>query len=532
MKTTEKCLKSTFSEKAMVTSPHTGASEAGLEILRRGGTAIEASIAIAAKLSVTYPHFNGLGGDAFLLMSTADGEVMSISGIGQAFENLPDFSEGMVTRGIDSAITTACTVDAWGKAYLYSKHHWGGTIPWKELFASAIETAKEGYKVSKSQEFWYHFRRNEMQDWQGFQNIFSKQGECYKEGDLFKQDGLARTLSAIANHGHREFYEGSLAKEIVSSLQKMGSSIQLSDLKRTYARLETPLKIPYRDGELYSLQPPTQGVTTLQIMGILNCLDLKKIAPLNTPNFYHYIIEAIKLAFLDRNELIADPEFCEKKMLSILEETYLKKQAKNISHQVARPWNENFQQGDTAYIGVTDTYGNCVSMLQTIYYDWGSGVVAGDTGILWHNRGSSFSKEPLHHNSIQPYKRPFHTLNPGIFLKNQKPFLLFGTQGADGQPQTLATLLVRLIDFDLPPYLALKQPRFLLGKTFSSQAETLKIEEDATESTIKMLSLMGHKIEIINAQSQLAGHAGVIKITEKGILAAHDSRSDGVALGL
>lgn len=532
MKTIKKCLKSTFSKEAMVTSPHTAASEAGLEILRRGGTAIEASIAIAAKLSVTYPHFNGLGGDAFLIMSTPNGDVMSISGIGQAFEKLPDFSEGIATRGINSAITTACTVDAWGKAYLYSKQKWGGTIPWKDLFTPAIKVAQEGYKVSNSQEFWYDFRKNEMQNWQGFHKTFSNKGKCYKEGDLLKQNELANTLTAIANYGHREFYEGKLAEKIVHSLQKMGSFIQLSDLKRTHARLELPLKISYRDGELYSLQPPTQGITTLQIMGILNCLDLKKIAPLNTPDFYHYIIEAIKLAFLDRNKLIADPEFCEKNMLNILENIYLADQAQSILPKTARMWNEKFQQGDTAYIGVVDTYGNCVSMLQTIYYDWGSGVVVDDTGILWHNRGSSFSNELLHHNSIQPYKRPFHTLNPGIFLKNKKPFLLFGTQGADGQPQTLATLLVRLIDFNLSPYSALQQPRFLLGKTFSSQEETLKIEEDATQETIKALSSMGHKIEIISAQSQLAGHAGVIKITEEGILAAHDSRSDGIALGL
>lgn len=515
-----------------VTSPHTEASEAGLAILRQGGNAVEASIAIAAKLSVTYPHFNGLGGDAFMLLSNAKGEVISLSGIGQAFEKLPNFGASIPTRGINSAITTAATVDTWGKAYEYACEKWGQKISWKDLFTPAIETAELGFSVSKSQQFWYEFRQHEMESWSGFKSIFSKNNQLYQEGMLFKQPQLAKTLKLIAQHGHREFYEGKLAKEIVIGLQRHGSTIQLSDLEKTHARLEEPLKVAYRDGELYSLRPPTQGITTLEIMGILNCFDLTKLVKEGSADFYHYIIEAIKYAFLDRNRLIADPDFSHKDMFQILQNDYLKKQANKINSKKALAWDKNFQHGDTAYIGVTDQYGNCVSMLQTIYYDWGSGVVAGDTGILWHNRGASFQTEPAHHNVIMPFKRPFHTLNPGMYLQNNKPTLLFGTQGADGQPQTLATVLTRLIDFKLPPYEALERPRFLLGKTFSDQNESLKIESNVGDDVIQDLLKMQHSVEKIATRSPLAGHCGVIQITDKGILAAHDPRSDGIALGL
>jgi len=174
-----------------------------------------------------------------------------------------------------------------------------------------------------------------------------------------------------------------------------------------------------------------------------------------------------------------------------------------------------------------------VSVLQTVYFDWGSGVMAGDTGILWHNRGAAFSVDPTHHNAIQPGKRPFHTLNPGMYLKDGKPRLLYGTQGADGQPQTLAAVLTRLIDYGMDPLTALARPRFLLGRTFSDAADSLKLEADAGTDVITALARRGHEVSVISPQSPLAGHPGVIAIGEDGALAgAHDPRSDGVAMGV
>lgn len=521
-------LSNTFSTKAVVTSPHTLASEQGLNILRQGGNAIEAAIATATTLSVLYPHFNGLGGDAFMVISDASGDVTTISGIGQSFQNLPKFDSAIPTRGIHSAITTAGTVDTWGKAYDYSKQQWYGKIAWAALFEAAISYAEKGFTTSSSQQFWYDFRKDDISDWTDFNAIY---GNTLSSA-LFKQSNLATTLRQIALYGAREFYEGALAERIVKGLTAAGSTICLSDLVNTHANLEFPLSTAYRDGILYGLRPPTQGITTLEIMGILQQFNLKKEITEGSSDYYHLLIEAIKLAFIDRNRQLADPDFTQFDYTALLNPNYLSQQANKIVLEQAMPWEEKFQTGDTVYIGVVDNAGNCVSMLQTVYYDWGSGIIAGDTGILWHNRGAAFSPDKTHPNFLQPKKRPFHTLNPGIYVKDGKPNLLYGTQGADGQPQTLATVLTRAIDYDFLPFEALAAPRFLLGKTFSSSKDNLKIEEDVGKTVIAALMAKGHNVETLSAHNALCGQPGLIKITPEGIYAAHDPRSDGIALGL
>lgn len=523
--------RSTFAASAMVTSPHTLASEEGLKILKQGGNAVDAVIATAAMLSVTYPHFNGLGGDAFMLLSNAEGEVTTFSGIGQAFQHLPNFKDKIPKRGIDSAITTACTVDTWGKAYEFASKKWGSQVSWAALLEPAIQTAYEGSLVTASQQHWLQERENEIKQWSGFEALFSNQGKPFRKGERFKQLELAQTLQYIAQHGARSFYEGDLAERIVKGLQKYGSRICLDDLARTHTRQQDPLKLAYRNGILYSLPLPTQGVTTLQIMGILQQFSLAENISEGSAQYYHLLVEAIKQAFLDRGNVVADPDFVKTNAEKLLDNDYLKQKSACISLTQALPWHEIYQHGDTVYIGAVDEKGNCVSMLQTIYYDWGSGVIAGDTGILWHNRGASFSLNPNHPNVLKPFKRPFHTLNPGIYLKDNRPHLLFGTQGADGQPQTLAAILTRLIDYADLPFEALEKPRFLLGKTFSNQNDTLKLESNVGQEVIQTLTKMGHEIDCLAAQSPLAGQPGVIQITDKGIYAAHDPRSDGQAVG-
>jgi gamma-glutamyltranspeptidase len=185
------------------------------------------------------------------------------------------------------------------------------------------------------------------------------------------------------------------------------------------------------------------------------------------------------------------------------------------------------------YVGAADAAGNTVSMLATTYYDWGSGVMPGNMGVVWHNRGAAFSLQPEHPNYLQAGKRPFHTLNPGMYRKDGRIQLLYGTQGADGQPQTLAAVLTRLIDFGMDPLSALASPRFLLGKTFSDATDSLKLEEDIAAATIEELEARGHRISMLPAQSPLMGHPGAIAIDEQGNMrGAHDPRSDGRALGL
>jgi gamma-glutamyltranspeptidase len=524
------------SRRGMVTSPHELASEAGLDVLSRGGNAVEAAIAIGACLSVSYPHFTGLGGDAFMLIADASGKVTTISGIGQASAVLPAWlgsTKAIPPRGPASMLTTAGNVDTLGQAFELSRRQLRGQWSWAALLEPAISLARDGFPYTASGHFWTGYRAAEMHDLPGVAETFLVQGRAPVVGQNFRQPQLARTLELLAERGHRDFYEGHLAARMACGLREAGSPLTAADLANTHARIEPPLSQPYRGGLLLAHQPPTQGVTTLEIMGILERFNLAAI-PEGSADYYHLVVEAVKRAFTDRDRYLADPDFSPVPCERLLSGTALDRAAASIDFKRAKPWPHTFQHGDTAYIGATDAAGNSVSLLQTIYFDWGSGVMAGDTGVLWHNRGAAFSLDPRHPNRIEPGKRPFHTLNPGIYMKDGKPRILYGTQGADGQPQTLAAILTRLIDYDMDPLTALARPRFLLGRTFSDSCDSLKLECDAGEEVFTELARRGHEMSMLPAQSPLAGHPGAIVIdhARQCITGAHDPRSDGRALGL
>lgn len=518
---------SAVSRTGMVTSPHARASEAGAAVLRHGGNAIEALVAAGAALSVLYPHFCGLGGDAVWMVADGEGGVSTYLGIGQAGENTGTVTE-LPTRGPGSTLTTACLVDSWQSLLAHSAERWSGTQTLSALLEYAVILAEEGFEVSASQRFWHDFRRAERGGWPGFTGLFVADG-------VQRQPQLAQTLKAIAQNGPREFYEGELAARLCRGLAEAGSPLTSTDLARTQTRAEKPLSVVYRDHTLFSPPPPTQGATTLAIMGVLQNLSEAGAAAKETPAsaaFYHGIVEAVKQAFLDRDRL-ADPDFADVPVAELLGQSRLFAKARAIDPARAMPWPQAYRHGDTAFLAAVDAQGRSACVLQSTYYDWGSGVVAGDTGVLWQNRGAAFSLDPASPNHLRPGKRPFYTLNPGMAFKDGRPRLLYGTQGADGQPQTLALLLSLLIDHGLDPAAALAVPRFLLGKTFSDGRDTLKLEANLGRETIAALSQMGHEVATIDALSQLGGQAGIIRIDADGrITGAHDPRSDGCAIGL
>ena len=515
----------------MVTSPHTLATKAGLRVLRDGGNAIEASIAVASSIAVTYPHFAGIGGDSIWIVADADGRKTCFMGIGQAADKLPDFSAALPVRGAGSMLTSAGTVDAWRAAQEFSNDHWEGEHSLASLLGDAIGYAENGFATTGSESFWHDYRKSEVPSWYGFLEVFASEGRRRLEGDLFVQPKLARSLKLLAANGLRDFYEGELAAGIATGLQNAGSPLTLSDLRKTRARETPPISIRYRDLTLLAPPPPTQGVSTLAIMGILAEFDLKRI-PEDSADYYHLCIEAVKQAFLDRPG-IADPDYASQDVDLVLSKTTLVRKSAEIDMAKAMLWPRVFHTGDTVYFGAVDHKGRSVSVLQSLYFDWGSGIVAGDTGILWHNRGCAFSIDERSPNFIEPGKRPFSTLNPGIALKSGKPHVVYGTQGADGQPQTLAVVLTRLLDYDMDPLAALSGPRFLLGRTFSDIRDCVKLERTTGPAIFRELARRNHEVAPIAANSPLAGQAGVIAIRDDGsIEGAHDPRSDGMALGL
>lgn len=518
------------SRHGMVTSPHTLASEAGAKVLREGGNAIEAGIAMGAVIAVTYPHFCGLGGDAIWMVADRSGRATVLLGLGQAAAILPSYARPIALRGAPSTVTSAGAVDSWRQALDYSRAHWGGSKSLASLLDDAIGYAEDGFPVTASQLFWTDFRKNELAGWHGFSKLFLPNGKAPQPGDLFVQRDLARSLKAIARHGAREFYEGELATRVAKGLEAAGSPLTASDLARTFSREEQAVAQSYRDVTLLAPPPPTQGVTTLGIMGILEKLGFKDV-PEGSAEYYHRCVEAVKQAFLDRDG-IADPDFTSVSIDRLLSPQRLAEKAVAIKPQ-AMQWPHVFRTGDTVYFAATDAQGQSVSVLQSTYFDWGSGVVAGNTGVLWQNRGAAFSIDPKSPNAIAPGKRPFYTLNPGLALKNGKPYVLYGTQGADGQPQTLTAVLTRILDYGLDPLQALAAPRFLLGKTFSDSRDTLKLEENVGAATVQELATRGHETSMIAPNSPLGGQAGAIVIHDDGLIeGAHDPRSDGIALGL
>lgn len=514
----------------MVTSPHPLASAAGLAVLERGGTAAEASIAMASTIAVVYPHFCGLGGDSVWIMADRQGRQTCFLGIGQAALELPDFtSDSIPLRGPLSTLTTAATVDAWEAVHRYSTEYWGGKQAFGDLLQDAIHHAQHGFPVSLSQGFWLDMRKDMLADWPGFINLFFNNGRPFALGEIFRQPALARSLENIASHGARSFYQGTLAQRIAEGLRAVGSPITLADLAATRTRQVEPARLSYRGLELLAPPPPTQGISTLAIMGILQHFDLSTLTP-GSAQHLHLVVEAVKQAFLTRNR-IADPDFADQPVQEWLSAEQLQQAARAINTDHALAWPHPYRTGDTVFFGATDAAGQSVSTLQSTYFDWGSGVVVGDTGILWQNRGAAFSLDPQSPNCLQSGKRPFYTLNPGLALRDGKPALIYGTQGADGQPQTLAMLLTRLIDYAQPPAQALAGPRFLLGKTFSDSRDSLKIEADCGQAVLDTLADLGHQLAPIEPQSPIAGQAGAITIAPDGSLTgAHDPRGEGVAL--
>ena len=524
---------SAYSSQGMVTSPHAPATQCGVDVLATGGNAIEAAIATVAALCVTYPHFCGLGGDAFLLVADAQGQVQTLSGIGQAAADTSGYSGAIPTRGPRSALTTAGTVDALAQAHGISQTAWGGRKSWRELLAPAVALAREGFAISASERFWLNFRRSDAANLPDIYRSFLYRGQVPPAGYLRQQPALARTLETLAERGPRDFYDGQLAQTLAAGLHAAGSPLTARDLAQTRARIEPPLSVPYRGGELLAHQPPTQGVTTLQIMGMLERFDLGVLAE-GSADHYHLLVEAVKQAFIDRNRLVADPDCAAVPVERLLSPAHLDAGAQAIRLQQAMPWPHPYQHGDTVYVGAADAMGNSVSLLATVYFDWGSGVLVGDTGVLWHNRGAAFSLDPAHPNALAPSKRPFHTLNPGMYRKNGRVQLLYGTQGADGQPQTLAAVLTRLIDFGMDPMAALAAPRFLLGKTFSDATDSLKLEDNVPADVVAALRQRGHALSLLPAHNPLMGHPGAIAIDPVSgrMTGAHDPRSDGIAIGL
>jgi len=495
-------------------TPHPLASAAGLEVLDGGGTAIDAMFAASAVLAAVYPHMTGLGGDALWLVH--DDQVRTIIGIGQAGRRLPEVG-AISLRGAASVATTAGAMASWGRAKAVSEQ-WGSRLSWADVLTGAAGLAREGVQVSPSQLFWQAQRARLIE------TLPSLQPLCVGEGERLRQPALANSLEQLARRGPQDFYSGELAEAFGVAFDALGCGLTLDDLRATRAYLAAPVSVRYRQGRLYNVAPPTQGLYTLRAMAALENVDLGENG---TPRYYHLLVEAIKQGLLQRNHQLHDPlasgwDF----------EQALAQPAAILDAQHASPWAEPGQPADTVWMAATDRAGRSACLIQSLFHDFGSGCILGDTGILWHNRAAGFNPQPGHSNAWAPGKRPAHTLNPSAYLADDGRRWFFGTQGGDGQPQTQMVLATQLIDYRQSAEAALRAPRFLLGRSFFDSTDNLKLEADIGAAVLEGLAERGHEIETTPVLSPLMGLAGVIAIdADNNRTAAYDPRSQGSALG-
>ena len=532
--------------RGMVTSPHYLATQAGVDTLRKGGTALDAAIAVAAVLAVVYPQMCGIGGDNFWLThEAATGTLHGINASGRSGEKATRefFAQkglsAIPLRGPLAACTVPGVVSGWDAAHTLSRL-WGSPLSLADLLQEAIALAAEGFAVTPSLAYWLHedcktdpqgYRQ--LQNQPGFASTFLPTGKPAHVGQRLRLPELAATLSLIAHEGPRSFYEGELAERMTRWLADNGGLLTARDFAEHDAETVTPLSVRYRGLEACNLPPNTQGVASLSILNILEHMDVASLAE-GSAEHIHAVVEATKLAFAERDAYVTDPDFAKIPVGCMLSPAHGRELAQRIRMDRAlEPANLLEPKGDTCWFGVVDAQGNAVSAIQSIFHDFGAGIVAGETGILLQNRGSFFSLDPSHVNTLEPLKRTMHTLNPPMLRKNGKPWLVYGTMGGEGQPQTQAALVTRMVDFGLSPHDAVAAPRWLYGRSWGVPVNNLRIEGRFAPKVATTLQHMGHDVEVLSGFSDLMGHAGAILCDHNtGLLfGATDPRSDGLAAG-
>ncbi|MBM7606547.1 gamma-glutamyltranspeptidase/glutathione hydrolase [Metabacillus crassostreae] len=523
--------KAIVGSKSMVVSPHYLASQAGNSILERGGNAFDAAVAVSACLAVVYPHMTGIGGDSFwLTYSKSDQKVRAYNGSGRTGVNVsPDNYKGqsaIPTRGIDSVITVPGMVDSW-EAVL-SEY---GRLSLVEVLKPAIEYATKGFPFSVDQHENTVKNVEMLKVDEDIARVFLSQGKIPLVNERFIQGDLANTLKGLASFGREWFYKGEMASRLISSLKDKGGVLTLEDFADHKGEWTDPLSTTYRGYDMYQVPPNSQGFVGLMALNILETYDLTSISE-GSFEYYHLLVESLKRSFQDRNIHLTDPTYYDIPLEKLLSKQYAKEMASSIQFNSAKDINTKPVGSDTAHAAVVDEEGNAVSFIQSLYFEFGSGVLAGDTGIIMQNRGSFFSLNPNDVNCLEPRKRTFHTLMPAMALKDDRPYILYGTQGGEGQPQTQTAIITRMIDYGMNPQKAINAPRFVWGRTWGQETQELKVEGRVDFTILEQLMKAGHIVNKVGDFDTVMGHANAILIDDKGFLhGGVDPRSDGAAVG-
>jgi gamma-glutamyltranspeptidase/glutathione hydrolase len=524
-----------MAHRAMIASPHYLASTVGSFILHKGGNAFDAAIAISAALAVTYPHMTGLGGDAFFLMYDAkEKKLKGLNGSGRSGKHATSsffLDRGLTSiphRGVHSAITVPGMVDAWWE--VWDKQ---GRLSWEELLEPAIQYAEKGIPISRNLAHWMSLDEGLIRQNEQLSRTYMNKGKLLAMGEVLVQPELAHSMRLVQTQGRDVFYRGELMKRIVAALEVDGGLLAEEDFAEHRSDWVEPLTTGYRGFEVCQMPPNSQGFSVLMMLNMLENIALSAV-PRTSPQYYHLMVEVIKKVFHDRDRYLTDPKFVQIPMEQLLSKEYAKELMADI--QLQAPQSSSFSSTptgqDTAYAAVMDEEGNAVSFIQSLYFDFGSAYLAGSTGINMQNRGAYFSLQPDHPNSLQPGKRSFHTLTPGMVLKDNKPYALVGTQGGEGQPQTQLSILTGILDYGLNIQEAIALPRWVYGRTWGQDSDMLKMENRGLDHTASELRNWGHQVELVSGWDGVMGQAQGIMINDRGVITgAADPRGDGMAIG-
>ncbi len=547
-----------FASRGMVACAHYLATQAGLHILTQGGNAIDAAIAANIAMTVVYPSTCSAGGDVFMLIwNEQSRKLYALNGSGRAPQGMtPELFASQGYKQIPErgplAINVPGAVDGWFEALERF-----GTLPAEMIFAPAIGYAEEGVPITSKLSGWLNQAAMPvLKRWESSAGVYLPDNRLPKTGDVLRQPHLARTYRMLAQEGRDAFYKGPIAREITDYIQQCGGVLDLEDMQKHHSDWVEPISTNYRGYDVFEFPPNSQGLTALEMLNIIEGYNLKSIG-YQTPEYLHILLEAKKLAFADRDQYISDPEFVDVPVRQLISKEYAEAQRARINLQRAIPSVAAGleKESDTMYLCVADGEGNVVSLIQSLYFGFGSGVVGGNTGVMMHNRGAYFSLDPRHVNYLQPGKRTMHTLTPAMVLRDGTPYMAVGTMGGDAQPQIHVQLLSAMLDFGLNVQQAISAPRWrsgrmrinpLSGKQDIMQGqrgvdghlernmvEVVMMENRFPEGVPYLLDVLGHRTTIVGPWDDGLGHAQAIQINSRGhyFEGAADPRCDGLALG-
>ncbi|XFA98678.1 gamma-glutamyltransferase [Candidatus Izemoplasma sp. B36] len=498
------------------------AAQAGLEILKKGGNAIDAAVATAACLTVVEPTSNGIGSDCFAIVYFKD-KLYGLNSSGYSSRNIS--IKKVKERGFDKIpatgivpITVPGTPKGW--ASLIEKF---GNLSLIEVLTPAIKLAEEGFIISETVGYYFeraikaYKQRNKGEMFDHFFKVFTKNGESYKAGDLFKSQWHADTLRKIGETNSDAFYKGELSDKIVSFMEKYNGFIDKSDLEEYQNEFVEPISINYKGFDICEIPPNGQGITALMALNLLKEEDFT----IKNSETYHKQIEALKIAFSDTLTYVTDPLFMKMNPNYLLSEKYIKLRKKDITDKALNQNPIDYKKSGTVYLATADSEGNMVSFIQSNYMGFGSGIVIDDTGISIQNRGHTFSLDENHHNKLEPRKRTYHTIIPGFIMKDKKAYGPFGVMGGFMQPQGHLQVVMNLFDFNMNPQEALDAPRFRWDKALN-----VAVENSFDQEIIKDLEEKGHIINLEPRNSGF-GRGQIIFKQKEGYIAGTETRCDG-----